>query len=60
MADIFFKKFSELITNKLVSEKIERALDVDVPDKKKLSKKVFIYSFVVIIIVIIVYSFGLI
>ena len=59
MADIFFKKFSELITNKLVSEKIERVLDVDVPDKKKLSKKVFIYSFVVIIIVIIVYFFSL-
>ena len=53
------KRGDEVVTSGGIVGKIERVLDVDVSDKKKLSKKVFIYSFVLIIIVIIVYSFGL-
>ena len=56
MADIFFSKFSELISDKSEVSKIEKTSDVMVPREKKSLNKILIYSFIVIIIVLIVYS----
>ena len=55
MADIFFKKFSGLISNKPDIEKTEKVLDDKIQHKKKLNK-IFIFSSVIIIVVIIIYS----
>ena len=55
MADIFFKKFSELISNKPYIEKTEKVLD-DKIQKKKILNKIFIFSLVIIIVAIIIYS----
>ena len=56
MADIFFSKFSELISNKSNISKTETVSDVRVPREKKLSNKILIYSSLIIITVIIIYS----
>jgi len=56
MADIFFSKFSELISNKSNISKTETVSDVRVPREKKPFNKILIYSSLIIIIVIIIYS----
>jgi len=56
MADVFFSKFSELISNKSNISKTETVSDVRVPREKKLSNKILIYSSLIIIIVVIIYS----
>jgi len=56
MADIFFSKFSELVSNKSNISKTETVLDVRFPCEKKPFNKILIYSSLIIIIVIIIYS----
>ena len=56
MADIFFGKFSELVSNKTDILKTEKVSDVRVPREKKPFNKILIYSFFIIIITIIIYS----
>jgi len=56
MADIFFGKFSELVSNKTDILKTEKVSDARVPREKKPIKKILIYSSLIIIIVIIIYS----
>ena len=56
IADIFFGKFSELVLNKTVILKTEKVLDARVPREKKPFNKILIYSSLIIIIVIIIYS----
>ena len=55
MADIFFGKFSELISNKPDIGKTEKFLD-DKIQRKKILNKIFIFSSVIIIVAIIIYS----
>ena len=56
MADIFFGKFSELVSNKSKILKTETVSDVRVPREKKPFNKILIYSSLIIIIAIIIYS----
>ncbi len=56
MADIFFSKFSELISDKSEIIKTEKIYDVTVPREKKSLNKILIYSSIVIITALIVYS----
>ena len=56
MADIFFGKFSELVSNKTDILKTEKVSDVRVPREKKPFNKILIYVFLIIIITIIIYS----
>jgi hypothetical protein len=56
MADIFFGKFSELVSNQSNVLKTETASDVRVPREKKSINKILIYSSLIIIIAIIIYS----
>ena len=56
MADIFFGKFSELVSNKTDILKTEKVSDARVPREKKPFNKILIYSFLIIIITIIIYS----
>jgi len=56
MADIFFSKFSELVSNKTNILKTETVSDVKVPREKKSINKILIYSSLIIIIAIIIYS----
>ena len=58
MADIFFSKFSELVSNKSEISKTEKVSDVIVPREKKSLNKILIYSSIItaIVIAIIVYS----
>ena len=56
MADIFFSKFSELVSNKSKILKTETVSDVKVPREKKPFNKILIYSSLIIIIAIIIYS----
>ena len=56
MADIFFGKFSELVSNKTDILKTEKVLDARVPRENKLFNKILIYSALIIIITIIIYS----
>ena len=56
MADIFFSKFSELISNKSNISKTETVSDVRFPREKKPFNKILIYSSLIIIITIIIYS----
>ena len=58
MADIFFSKFSKLISNKSNILKTETISDVRVPREKKPFNKILIYSSLITIIVIIIYSIG--
>ena len=56
MADIFFSKFSELVSNKSNISKTETVSDVRVPREKKPFNKILIYSSLIIIIATIIYS----
>ena len=56
MADTFFSKFSELVSNKSKILKTETVSDVKVPREKKPFNKLLIYSSLIIIIAIILYS----
>jgi len=56
MADIFFGKFSELVSNQSNVLKTETVSDVRVPREKKSINKILIYSSLIIIIAIIIYS----
>ena len=56
MADIFFGKFSELVSNKTDILKTEKVSDARVPREKKPFNKILIYSSLIIIITIIIYS----
>jgi hypothetical protein len=56
MADIFFGKFSELVSNKTDILKTEKVSDARVPREKKPFNKILIYSSLLIIITIIIYS----
>jgi len=56
MADIFFGKFSELVSNKTGILKTEKVSDARVPREKKPFNKILIYSSLIIIITIIIYS----
>ena len=56
MAEVFFSKFSELVSNKTNISKTETVSDVRVPREKKPFNKILIYSSLIIIIAIIIYS----
>ena len=56
MADTFFSKFSELVSNKSKILKAETVSDVRVPREKKPFNKILIFSSLIIIIVTIIYS----
>ena len=56
MADIFFGKFSKLVSNKSKILKTETVSDVRVPREKKPLNKILIYSSLIMIIAIIIYS----
>jgi carbon monoxide dehydrogenase subunit G len=56
MADIFFGKFSELVSKKTGILKTETVSDARVPREKKPFNKILIYSSLIIILAIIIYS----
>ena len=56
MTDIFFGKFSELVSNQSNVLKTETVSDVRVSREKKSINKILIYSSLIIIIAIIIYS----
>ena len=56
MADVFFSKFSELISNKSNISKTETVSDVRVPREKKSINKILIYSSLITIIAIVIHS----
>lgn len=57
MADIFFKKFSDLISTKPEIElKEEKVINGDFPRENNKTKKLFIYSIVILILSLIIYS----
>ena len=56
MADVFFSKFSELVSNKSNISKTETVSDVRVPREKKPFNKILIYISSIIILAIIIYS----
>ena len=58
MADIFFGKFSELISLKPVSEKFQIKSEVEISREKKPLNKILIFSSVIIILGIIIYYFS--
>ena len=55
MADIFFGKFSELISLKPVSENVEIKSEVEISREKKPLNKILIFSSVIIILGIVIY-----
>ena len=58
MADIFFGKFSELISLKPVLENAEIKSEVEISREKKPLNKILIFSSVIIILGIIIYYFS--
>ena len=56
MADIFFGKFSELISPKTKTDEIKKTVEDKIPREKKPIKKLLIIVSAVIIIGIIAYS----
>ena len=58
MADIFFGKFSELISLKPVSENVEIKSEVEISREKKPLNKILIFSSVIIILGIVIYYFS--
>ena len=56
MADVFFGKFSELVSTKPDLEKIKIAQDLKISREKEKFKKILIYLSVIIIIAVIIYS----
>ena len=58
MADVFFGKFSELISLKPVSENVEIKSEVEIPREKKPLNKILIFSLAIIFLGIIIYYFS--
>ena len=58
MADVFFGKFSELISLKPVSENAEIKSEVEISREKKSLNKILIFSSAIIILGIIIYYFS--
>ena len=58
MADIFFGKFSELISLKPVSENVEIKSEVEISREKKPLNKILIFSSAIIILGIVIYYFS--
>jgi hypothetical protein len=58
MADVFFGKFSELISLKPVPENAEIKSEVEIPREKKTLNKILIFSSAIIILGIIIYYFS--
>ena len=58
MADIFFGKFSELISLKPVPENAEIKSEVEIQSEKKTLNKILIFSSAIIILGIIIYYFS--
>ena len=58
MADIFFGKFSDLISLKPVSENVEIKSEVEIQPEKKPLNKILIFSSIIIILGIIIYYFS--
>ena len=56
--DIFFGKFSDLISLKPVSENVEIKSEVEISREKKPLNKILIFSSVVIILGIVIYYFS--
>ena len=56
IADIFFEKFSKLISTKIETEEIKKPIEDKIPREKKPSKRLLIIASAVIIIGIIAYS----
>ena len=55
MADIFFGKFSELIAPKSISDKTKISSESDIPREIKSSKKILIYTVLVLLALLIAY-----
>ena len=55
IADIFFEKFSKLISTKIETEEIKKPIEDKIPREKKPSKKLLIIVFAAIIIGIATY-----
>jgi uncharacterized protein len=58
MADVFFGKFSELISLKPLAENVEIKSEVEIPREKKSLNKILIFSSVIIILGIVIYYFS--
>jgi len=58
MADVFFGKFSELISLKPVSENVEIKSEVEISREKKPLNKILIFSSAIIILGIVIYYFS--
>ena len=58
MADVFFGKFSELISLKPAPENAEIKSEVEIPREKKTLHKILIFSSAIIILGIIIYYFS--
>ena len=56
IADIFFEKFSKLISTKIKTDEIKEPIEDKIPREKKLSKRLLIIVSAVIILGIIAYS----
>ena len=57
IADIFFKKFSELISAKpVIEKKEEKVLNANFPRENKKNKKILVYISAIIALAIIIYS----
>ena len=56
IADIFFEKFSKLISTKIETDEIKKPIEDQIPREKKPSKRLLIIASAVIIIGIIAYS----
>ena len=56
MADVFFGKFSELVSTKTKTDEIKKTVEDKIPREKKPIKKLLIIVSAVIIIGIIAYS----
>ena len=56
IADIFFEKFSKLISTKIETEEIKKPIEDKIPREKKPSKRLLIIVFAAIILGIIAYS----
>tara|TARA_B100001123_G_C14903285_1_gene864735 strand:+ start:198 stop:764 length:567 start_codon:yes stop_codon:yes gene_type:complete len=55
MADVFFGKFSELITPKIISDKSKISSKPDISRKIKFSKKILIYPVLILLALLILY-----
>ena len=58
MADIFFGKFSELISTKTSTKQPSKKTDIEVPREKKITNKIIMIFSLLIIIGIIIYYFN--